>query len=72
MLFAGGGIETGQVIGRTDARGEDVVRRRFGPGDFLATTPIEVPDLEGLYSLYDGVGFGDGLRRQAQRIVNMF
>jgi hypothetical protein len=37
MLFAGGGIETGQVIGRTDARGEDVVRRRFGPGDFLAT-----------------------------------
>ena len=32
----------------------------------------QVPDLEGLYSLYDGVGFGDGLRRQAQRIVNMF
>lgn len=37
MLFAGGGIETGQVIGSTDARGEDVVERRVGPGDFLAT-----------------------------------
>jgi 5'-3' exonuclease len=32
----------------------------------------EVPDLENLNSLYDGVGFGDGLRRQAQRIANMF
>jgi DNA polymerase-1 len=32
----------------------------------------QVPDLDGLYSLYDGVGFGDGLRRQAQRIVNAF
>ncbi len=37
MLFAGGGIETGQVIGATDARGENVVERRIGPGDFLAT-----------------------------------
>jgi uncharacterized protein (DUF1501 family) len=37
MLFAGGGIETGQVIGGTDARGEAVVERRIGPGDFLAT-----------------------------------
>ncbi|MBC8350822.1 MAG: DUF1501 domain-containing protein [Planctomycetes bacterium] len=37
MLFAGGGIETGQVIGATDARGEDPVDRRVGPGDFLAT-----------------------------------
>lgn len=37
MLFAGGGIKTGQVIGATDARGEDPVDRRVGPGDFLAT-----------------------------------
>jgi len=37
MLFAGGGIQTGQVIGATDRRGEEVVERRFGPGDFLAT-----------------------------------
>ncbi|MGD9646195.1 MAG: DUF1501 domain-containing protein [Pirellulales bacterium] len=37
MLFAGGGIETGQVIGATDRRGEEVVERRVGTGDFLAT-----------------------------------
>jgi uncharacterized protein (DUF1501 family) len=37
MLFAGGGIRTGQVIGATDARGEEPIERRVGPGDFLAT-----------------------------------
>ena len=37
MLFAGGGIRTGQVIGATDRRGEEVVERRMGVGDFLAT-----------------------------------
>jgi hypothetical protein len=37
MIFAGGGIQTGQVIGETDARGEEPVKRRVGPGDFLAT-----------------------------------
>ena len=37
MLFAGGGIRTGQVIGATDLRGEDPISRRVGPGDFLAT-----------------------------------
>jgi uncharacterized protein (DUF1501 family) len=37
MLFAGGGIETGRFIGATDARGEDVIERRVGRGDFLAT-----------------------------------
>src|SRR5204863_135982 len=37
MLFAGGGIRTGQVIGATDARGEDPIERRVGPGAFLAT-----------------------------------
>lgn len=37
MLFAGGNMETGQVIGKTDPHGEDPVERRVGPGDFLAT-----------------------------------
>jgi uncharacterized protein (DUF1501 family) len=37
MLFAGGGIATGQVIGATDRRGEEVKERRVGPQDFLAT-----------------------------------
>ena len=37
MLFAGGGIRTGQVIGSTDARGEDPVSRRVTPYDFLTT-----------------------------------
>lgn len=37
MLFAGGGLRTGQVIGATDPRGEDPIDRRVGPGDFLAT-----------------------------------
>jgi hypothetical protein len=37
MLFAGGGIRTGQVIGATDARGENVIDRRVSPEDFLAT-----------------------------------
>lgn len=37
MLFAGGGIPTGQVIGATDRKGEDAVDRRVGPGDFLET-----------------------------------
>jgi uncharacterized protein (DUF1501 family) len=37
MLFAGGGIRTGQVIGATDRRGEEPIDRRVGPQDFLAT-----------------------------------
>jgi uncharacterized protein (DUF1501 family) len=37
MLFAGGGIRTGQVIGATDPRGEAPIDRRVGPEDFLAT-----------------------------------
>jgi hypothetical protein len=36
-LWAGGGIETGRFIGATDKRGEEVVERICGPGDFLAT-----------------------------------
>ncbi len=37
MLFAGGGIQTGLVIGAWDARGEDHVWRRVTPYDFLTT-----------------------------------
>jgi hypothetical protein len=37
ILFSGGGIAGGQVIGATDVRGEDVTERRVGRGDFLAT-----------------------------------
>jgi uncharacterized protein (DUF1501 family) len=37
MMFTGGGIETGKVIGATDRRGEDVVDRRVSVHDFLAT-----------------------------------
>ena len=37
LLFAGGGLETGKVIGGTDRRGEDVTERRISVYDFLAT-----------------------------------
>jgi hypothetical protein len=37
ILFSGGGIAGGQVIGATDPRGEQVIDRRVGVGDFLAT-----------------------------------
>jgi uncharacterized protein (DUF1501 family) len=36
-VWAGGGIQTGGIIGASDKRGEDVVERPCGPGDFLAT-----------------------------------
>jgi hypothetical protein len=37
MLFSGGGIQTGQVIGATDPRGEDPISRHVTPYDFLMT-----------------------------------
>lgn len=37
MIWSGGGIDGGRVIGATDSRGEDVIDRRVGPHDFLAT-----------------------------------
>lgn len=36
-IWAGGGIQTGGIIGATDKRGEDVIERACGPGDFLST-----------------------------------
>lgn len=37
ILFAGGGMQTGQVVGQTDIRGEDPTERIVGRGDFMAT-----------------------------------
>jgi uncharacterized protein (DUF1501 family) len=37
MIWSGGNLRTAQVIGATDRRGEEVVERRVGPQDFLAT-----------------------------------
>jgi hypothetical protein len=37
LIFSGGGIPGGQVIGATDRLGADVTRRRVGIQDFLAT-----------------------------------
>ncbi|MCA9112934.1 MAG: DUF1501 domain-containing protein, partial [Planctomycetaceae bacterium] len=37
ILFAGGGIETGRIIGATDQRGEDATDRIVGRADFIAT-----------------------------------
>lgn len=37
MLFAGGNIQTGQIIGATDGKGEGPIERAVGPHDFLAT-----------------------------------
>jgi hypothetical protein len=37
ILFAGGGIPGGQIIGATDSRGEAVKDRTVSTGDFLAT-----------------------------------
>jgi hypothetical protein len=36
-IWAGGGIQTGGIIGATDKRGAEVIERACGPGDFLAT-----------------------------------
>jgi hypothetical protein len=36
-IWAGGGIQTGRVIGATDKRGEDATERICSAGDFLAT-----------------------------------
>jgi len=56
MIWIGGGIQTGQVIGATDRRGEEVVERRVGPQDFLATIyrhlgiegdKVAIPDFSG-------------------------
>ena len=56
MIWAGGGIRTGQVIGATNRHGEEPIDRRVGPQDFLATIyrhlgidyeRVTLPDLAG-------------------------
>ena len=56
ILFAGGGIRGGQVIGATNAQGTDPIRRRVSPSDYLATLyqhlgidwrNLAVPDFSG-------------------------
>jgi hypothetical protein len=56
ILFAGGGIRGGQVIGSTNRLGEHPHQRPVGPRDFLATLyrhlgvdapAISVPDATG-------------------------
>jgi hypothetical protein len=56
LLFAGGGMRTGQVVGATDRNGAEVVERRVGVADFLATVyrhlgistrGLEFPDFAG-------------------------
>ena len=37
ILFSGGGMQTGQIVGKTDIRGEDASDRIVGRGNFLAT-----------------------------------
>ena len=37
LIYAGGGLQTGQVIGATDSRGEEVIERRLSREDFLMT-----------------------------------
>ena len=55
-IWAGGGIQTGGVIGASDKRGEDVVERPCTASDFLATiyhhlgidyTKVTIKDLNG-------------------------
>ena len=56
FLFSGGGITPGQVIGATDARGEQAIERRVGVQEFIATlyrhlnidaSRIEIPNFSG-------------------------
>ena len=74
MIWAGGGIATGQVIGATDRRGEQVVERRVGPQDFLATIyehfgidyrRVTLPDHKGRPTpiVTDGAAIPELLRR---------
>jgi uncharacterized protein (DUF1501 family) len=37
VLLVGGGLKLGQVVGKTNAKGEHPVDRALGPGDLLAT-----------------------------------
>jgi uncharacterized protein (DUF1501 family) len=64
MLWAGGGLATGRVIGATDRRGESVTERRVGPHDFLATI------YHHLGIDYEKVAFSDGTGRPVFLVQN--
>ncbi|MBI1321937.1 DUF1501 domain-containing protein [bacterium] len=56
LIFAGGGLDGGRVIGSTDAHGADVVSRRVEVRDFLATIYAHLGiDAESM-SLHDRTG----------------
>ena len=64
MLFAGGGLTTGKLIGATDRLGEYVSDRKVGPQDFLATI------YQHLGIDYDGVTLPDQIGRPVHIVVN--
>ncbi len=64
LLWAGGGLAAGRVIGATDRRGEFVADRRVGPHDFLATI------YHHLGIDYDRVTLPDGTGRPVHIVQN--
>lgn len=64
MLFAGGGLTTGKLIGATDRLGEYVSDRKVGPQDFLATI------YQHLGIDYDRVTLPDQIGRPVHIVVN--
>ena len=52
VLFAGGGVRMGQMIGTTDARAEYPTSRAVGPQDVLATM-YEVLGIDYRHEFYD-------------------
>jgi hypothetical protein len=56
MLFSGGGMAGGQVIGATDRLGRHPVRRQVGPWDFIATLYTHLGIAAGSASVPDPTG----------------
>jgi uncharacterized protein (DUF1501 family) len=56
LLFSGGGLPGGRVIGATDRLGADVTRRRVGVRDFLATVYRHLGIDAGAITLRDKTG----------------
>ena len=56
LIFSGGGLACGQVIGATDRLGADVTRRRVGVRDFLATIYHHLGIDAASMTLRDGTG----------------
>lgn len=56
ILFSGGGIQGGQVIGATNRRGEHPMQRQVGPRDFLATVYRHLGIDAGAITVTDATG----------------